>query len=227
MKPIVRWTIGNVSKNGIISLKYSIKKFINLYGNNFEYFLCYNNIDLSMNWLNDIKIEKINQNQLSEYSIDGYNPFWKLVPPRLDIKRHEIFIDNDLIIYNKIKEFEFFLSSKDLFLITQGSRKEKNGFTYGVFEGKINSEVYMNTGLLGFPPNFDLDKEIKNILKQYKIKNHFDEQGMISFIIQSKNKKIILKEKINFFQNGSCGIHLIGINSGKNKKSINKLIKIL
>ena len=182
-----------------------------------------------MDWLKEIKIKKINQKKLNEYQIEGYNPFWKLVPPRLDIKRHEIFIDNDLIIYNKIKEFDLFLNSNDLFLITQGCRKKKAGITYGIFENKVKSEVCMNTGVLGFPPGFDLREEINNILKKFKIKklSYFDEQGMISFIIQSRKNKIISKEKINFFQNGSCGIHLIGVNNKKNTSSMKKLIKIL
>lgn len=97
-KPIIRWTIGgNVSQHGIDCLGNSINCWKDLYGDSFDYFLCYNNIDV--NKLN-FGVNLINQHEhLNSLSIQPNSTAWKLYPPRISLQSHEIFIDNDLIIY--------------------------------------------------------------------------------------------------------------------------------
>lgn len=231
-KPIVRWTLGNVSNDGIICLKIAIKRFIGIYHDKFDYFLFHNNINNSFfSWVNylNVKINLYEQKCDKHFlNLSNYNPFWKILTPRLDIGRHEIIIDNDLIIYKKLKEFDIFLDSQDLFLITQGCREKKNGVTYGFFENLIRKDekINFNTGIIGLPPNYDFNFEINNILEKNNLQDltFFDEQGMVSYIIQNKNYKIISNKKISFFKNGECGVHLIGVNKEKNKYNFKKYI---
>ena len=217
MKNIVRWTIGNCSEEGVECLRESICKFIEIYNDQFDYFICYNNIEKEkLVWSKKINIKLIDQKKYANsLKIKPYdkNPCWKLYPPRLRINSYEIFIDNDLIIYKKINLDEFIKSN--IFFITQALKKN-----YGSLENFVKNKYNLNTGFFGIPKNFDLKKQINKIIKKYELNwdtSHFEEQGVISYIISNNKHEIINLEKIYVsfedYQLAKNGFHFVGLNT--------------
>ena len=220
MKPLVRWIVGNCHNAGIISLIQSIKNFKKLYKNKFRYCICYNN--LSDKQLKKIKIltssniKLINQeNYISEFDINPCGPAWKLYPARLSLETHEIIIDNDLILFKKLTEIEDLIENDKPF-ITEALKN-----CYGNFDNLISKNTTLNTGFIGYPPNFDIKKMILETIHKSKINcwsDHFDEQGCIASIFEKIDYNLITLNKINVCDHklkmGSHGIHLIGLNGG-------------
>lgn len=217
MKNIVRWTIGNVSSEGFECLEKSVSNFIKLYGDQFDYFICYNNIkEEKLKWSRDLKINLINQHDhIDSINITpvGHNPCWKLYPPRINKNAYEIFIDNDLILHKKINLDKFI--EKNVFFITQALKKN-----YGSLDEKITSDNYYNTGFFGLPKNFDFKKHINKLIKKYKIdlnSDHFEEQGVVAHIFHKNNPEIILLGDIYVsfedYQMGKYGLHFVGLNT--------------
>ena len=140
-KPIIRWTIGHVynTKTGYEILDFSIKNMLNLYQDEFEYFVCYNKVNepllksivgkykkvnlFKQNWddcpldIDVPKIMRVPQRELFNGSL------WKITPPRLSISTHEILLDNDVIFLKRPKLIEEFLSREDKNFI----KKESTG----------------------------------------------------------------------------------------------------
>lgn len=222
MKPIIRWTIGNVSNYGIDCLQASVSSFLKLYKNNFDYFICYNNLDF-----NKIKfLEKYNLNFLNqEEHKDSVciepisNPCWKLYPPRINLDVHEIFIDNDLIVYKKIPLIDKFLDSNKLFFITEAVKRSYSDNLNNFIHNKFNS------GFFGVPPKFDFLKKINNIINKYEIVSWehsiFEEQSVVAKIIEEENNfSVISLDEIHVcfeeIKNSKFGLHFVGLNYNPN-----------
>jgi hypothetical protein len=216
MNKIFRWTIGDTSEIGISILERSIVKVKDIFKKyDFKFFVCLNS--------NSRRVEKIcirNKINLIKTSWDSLplpkeivpehydirspfgipkgrqGSFWKLCPPRLDIGSYEIVCDNDIIFQKFPKEIELFLSSNSN-LVTG-----EHVFCFGKYT-KYISKPY-NSGLYGFPPNYDFGE---NILKTWKKYNSMrpllsrDEQGLVTLTLISKSFIEIPKEKTCFVFN--------------------------
>jgi len=225
MKPIIRWTIGNVYPNGLYSLKVSIKLFSELYPN-FDLYVCYNNIDNPcLKELKTLGVKLINQ----EKHIDSlaYKPklaTWKLFPPRLNINTHEIVVDNDLIIKKECPFIEEFINGKHT-LLCEGKHR-----LFGRFEKYVPKNYKINCGLYGMPPKFDFQKEISNILAQDKkeFTNFFDDQGLVAACLTKIKHEVISRKDISITEakekliDGEYGIHFVQLNREKIHKGWNQ-----
>jgi hypothetical protein len=219
MKILIRWTIGNVCQDGIDILKYSINSIKKNYPN-FERVVCFNNI-------NKEKLTHLNAELFQQYHTDDIeycpkNELWKLYPPRLDKEAHEIVIDNDLIIFSRIKEIDFFVKN-NYTLMLRG-----RGRAFGRYDHKVPQPHAINGGLYGMPPYFDFAAKIKECCKDDKIRAWFDrsdDQGVIAYALFSQNHIIIEPHTIlNYFPEYDYalpqqirGVHLIRSNIGKRK----------
>ena len=68
-KPILRWTIGQVSTEGMECLKISVDNIVKLYKNNFQLFICYNNIEKNeLNWTKKYYPEAIRTLDLRDWN---------------------------------------------------------------------------------------------------------------------------------------------------------------
>lgn len=225
MVPIIRWTITQTNKLALHCLFESIKSWKSLYGESFEYYVCYNNVNEEI--LSYIK--KLNVNILDQYiykstlKIAPFDTAWKLYPPRIRLNSHEIFIDNDLIVYKHLPCVEEFLKSKDMFLITAA-----HGRFYGIWDFLVPKDFpNVNSGFFAIPPKFDLQKSINNAFTLFPDKTwqtHFDEEGIIAAIIKNKNRVIIPMDeiyvanpKMSEYQLGKAGTHFAGLNSNNIK----------
>lgn len=219
-KSIIRWTIGNTSKSGLECLKFSIKKFIYFYKENFDYYVCYNNINFKeISDLSHLDVKFIDQkNFIKEINIPPKdNPCWKLYPPRIDINSYEIFVDNDLVLHKKI-DLENYISNKKFF-ITEAIKK-----SYGSFNDLINEKFNFNTGFFGIPPFFDFKKEINNVVEKFNVNwenSRYEEQGLVSYIFKNLNYEIIDLNKIYVcyknYKKGIYGMHFVGLNKNFTK----------
>jgi hypothetical protein len=220
---IARWTVGDVSEIGFSILERSISLFKFLYPN-IERFICYNNLNSEkIDFISSLDCNLVNQHEY-EKSLP-YKPekaAWKLYPPRLDITKHEIVLDNDLILYNHSKQIENFLNG-DVCLVCKGKH-----FLFGSYSQYVPKGIKLNCGLYGMPKGFDFGKKINNIfdldsVKKYK--NFFDDQGIVAAcLLNYKNIETFSIKDISIIEfkqklvKGNIGVHFVQANRNKNHK---------
>jgi hypothetical protein len=230
VKPIVRWTAGKCTDNSIRCLQISIKNFHRIYGKDFDLVVLTRSENIPQ--FDEARVVKQKPNVL--VSCDTNGPQWKITPSRLNKNTHELFIDNDLVIYRRSNLIEKFFSEKDMFIATEGLRRR-----FGSYDSLIPCHLKINTGLFGIPPGFDFDSELRNNF-QGVWSNWFDEQGLVSSILV-KNKLNVIpfddisvcvfgkdenEEEIVQTKFGRHGSHFIGLNQG-NSFCFDQFIKYL
>lgn len=218
MKPLVRWTIGgNVHDLGVECLRLSIKSLKKVYGSLFDYVICFNNLsEKNLQTLAKFDTSLYEQVEDEEMEYKAQGVAWKLYPPRLRYGSHEIFIDNDLIIYERSEIIEKFLENENETIASQGY-----GY-YGKYEKHIKTQIHLNSGFFGIGPNFKFGEHIKYYQSQDTVKdweNYFDEQGLVAACLFNNSFcKIITMEDISHcyenFKFGKIGCHFCGLNKG-------------
>lgn len=221
MKPIVRWTIGKVKPAGYDCLLHSIINFRKLYDVDI---IVYYNGNQKLHFCDtNLGIQCINQSEIFGEYLHGVA--WKLYPPRVNINCHELFIDNDLIIENRIEEIDYFFNNTDCTLLLEGLARN-----YGKFDNHVPKNYKINSGLFGIPPGFNLNKYIQFYGDNWDSK--FNEQGLVAMALLSNKKHIIISDtKITNCETKfkpSLGMHFIGLNrSDKHQPWVDyKLCKI-
>ena len=216
---IFRYSIGPVKKQGFICLNESIKLIQKIYPSS-DVFVCHNQLNSQqLNFLKKIKnIKLINQNELN-FKLKPIGVSWKLYPNRIDNQAHEIFIDNDIIIKEKITEIDLFFNQKNHFLILEDEQR-----AYGQFDKHIKSDVLINSGLFGLPPHANFESFVDYYVNEWQINSGyghefsktFDEQGIMAlYLMQQKDKIYISKNTLTKcetkFVEGK-GFHFIKLN---------------
>lgn len=216
-KPIVRWTLGGpCSTDALDCLKLCIKNFKKFYGDQFRYFLCFNNTDVnSLKWTKEFNLELLDQSvHTSSLDIEPINNHscWKLYPPRIDLNSYEIFIDNDINLHKKYN-FNYFIEENKFFM-AEAIKK-----AYGTFQNKINYQFKLNAGFFGVPPQFDFKKEINKVISSNCVSwqsDYFEEQGLVAYILHKHNCFVIDLDKIficlDEFKVSEYGMHFVGLN---------------
>lgn len=229
MKTLMRWTIGgNVSKAGWECFSESIRIIPKIYPE-FDYVICHNNMnDKMMNHLKSFGVDLYEQKheeigvpfEFNRKTTDNVsNHAWKLCPLRLRPNSHEIWIDNDIILWNRIPEIDEFLNN-DKPIVSQTWSRE----LYGQFDCDVPDSCSICAGFFGLPPNFPFKEKIDNANKFKMPLSGFDEQGMIAYIITSNENGWIGIEPYHLNQLGwwDCvkemplGAHFIRLNTGTN-----------
>jgi hypothetical protein len=229
MKPLARWTIGPTTHSGQEILIESVSKFKEIYPE-FDTIVCYNNLQ-NINMVNTDMYKQKNDDL--DYPLTSYNnPLlhvepsirnfgaagsgWKLCPPRLRIKSHELWLDNDIIIKNRIPEIDNWLK-QNTGIISEGRCR-----IFGVYEPIIPKSFKLCAGLFGLPPNYDFHQDIINLCKKYlegKELGHYDEQGLVAAIISGiENFILIPQTHLKIVEDGeklppkAMGFHFVGVN---------------
>jgi len=224
-RPIARWTIGNTTDHGYECLELSIRSFSKFY--NADITLAHNcdphnNVDtiVSRLFADGIKIQLLDQRPFLNTSyITPIGVAWKLYPPRLDIERHEICIDNDIIFQEPIEHLDRFFKS-DCTLLLEGQSRN-----YGRFEKYIPPKLKINSGIYGMPPRFDMERFIKivagsawelNAKGEHAGNKTFDEQGIVAFALLNHPRYVTIPEKVvtnceRHLIEGK-GLHFVGLN---------------
>lgn len=105
-----------------------------------------------------------------------------MYPPRIRPEVHEIFIDHDVVLLDKLPQIEEFLSSDETFLYSQSFWPEG---LYGTFKDRVPRGFGLNSGLFGLPPGFRFDL---SIVEEWK--DDLDEQGFVASQI-SRQKRLV------------------------------------
>ncbi len=194
LKPLARWTVGNVNRQGIAALYESVRSFTGLYGDRFDKLVCFNN--LSAEQINTVAA--LGVLMLPQYPNalprQPQSVMWKLYPPRVRQNSHELLIDNDLVLFDRLPEIEEFLASHDLAVITAGLTR-----SFGWYDHLVPEKVQMNSGLVGWPPGFDLAAAVQERLRinpNPEWTDKFDEQGLVASVITQMKHLVVPLSKV-------------------------------
>ena len=218
-KPLFRFTVGPCLQQGLDILAESINRTTEVLGvDNFDWVVCYNglsreNLDFITKSIKDKPVRLFAQNWAdcpvndhcqSPRRLDGSfewngnrcgGTLWKASPPRVRMETHEIVMDNDIILLNKLPEIDEFLSCNNKALILE----EPIRF-YGRYDMLFGpSEPFLNSGLMGFPPNYDFGKEVYVVWEKhgkYKNISQADEQGLLTYTLNQLPSVRIKKDKM-------------------------------
>lgn len=223
MKPLIRWVVpGHLNGLGCESLEASVASWQTIYGDLFDYCICVNRL----NKINRLKFEHLaelvnQEDHLGSLCCKPFDTAWKLYPPRLRQDSHEIIVDNDLILHQRSPSVDAFLAKSEGFVVTSAHRR-----FYGQFDSLVDLALKVNTGLMGFPPGYDLGLHLNWVLKMYTTKGwqgHCDEEGAVTFLMSRGDLTVIPMDEIcvcnplvDFapYRLGTCGTHFAGLNSG-------------
>lgn len=228
MKPIARWTIGPVNNLGFKILKESIISFSKVYPE-FDLVLCHNNLE-DFSAISDIdSIVDIDFHEQigTDVPCSLKNPDdnteeatgcgWKLSPPRLRMGSHELWIDNDLVIRQRLYSIDRWLQSETS-LISAGVGRCR---MYGEFDFFVPEGLHLCAGLFGLPPNFDFHNKIKQVsLYADQPLGGFNEQGITAAIVTGFRDFItvpleqlwISEDHVEFPSITPPAIHFVGAN---------------
>lgn len=228
-KPLIRWILGPVCHTGLEILQYSVKKMKLLYPD-CNLMICHNQLKKEhIDFIKRLNIDLYEQKPLlTRVPKNEFNVHWKIYPPRVSIDTHEICIDNDIILEDRLEEIDLFLQS-DGVLMYQGI----HGY-YGMYENQIDfNGIFYNSGIFGVPPKYDLEQRIESVFESENKEwsnNKFDEQGLICSILSTHHKiytipltSIPIVEKSFEIEktkrNPLCkGYHFVGANLHKDHK---------
>jgi len=217
---VARWTIGDASQAGYEALYLSIASFQHLYPDA-KIVICHNcpinNLETIVARFPTAKFH--DQSQYLQSRCPPMGVAWKLYPPRLAPDDHEICIDNDVILLDRIPEIDTFLQG-DCTLLLEGSSRN-----YGRFETYVPPGYCINSGVYGMPPKFNFQKYVNfysgdqwevNAFGPHAASKTFDEQGLVAIALLSYRKFAIIKEtsvtncETHLIQ--GKGLHFVGVN---------------
>ncbi len=215
-KPVARWTIGATSSDGYDCLIRSIESFLQFY--DFEVVITHNCDAKNLPTISP-QITLLDQREIEVKGPAPVGVAWKLHPSRLCPERHELCIDNDIVLNERLVEIDQFLEQDAVLML------ETIGRTYGRFDKHIHPAVHVNSGIYGMPPGFDLQKFIdfyggenweKNAFGDHDLNETFDEQGLVAFALSSYGKSVTIPASSvtnceHFLVEGK-GHHFIGLN---------------
>ena len=220
MRPVIRWTLGRPTNEGFEILIEAIRSWKKIYPE-FIRVVSYN--ESKSKHIKFLKAEDVCLfSQVAEYNKNKerylWKPTsagWKLCPPRLQNKAHEITCDNDLIILERLPFLDEFLQSDIVFMCSAIRR------SFGNFDEYVPPDIKMNSGMFGVPPAFDLEAKVLEMQKKSSGNGWddiFDEQGMLAAIFVEYGKfKIIPMGEIYNCLTGikvAAGVHFCGVNQG-------------
>jgi len=230
MKTLIRWTVGgNISEAGWECFSESVRITPKIYPE-FDYVICHNGMDAKMLKrlrgfgidLYDQKFEEIGVPfEFTIKTTDNVsNHAWKLCPLRLRPESHEIWMDNDIILWDRIPEIDEFINDDKKPIVSQTWSRE----LYGQFDCDIPDGCSICAGFFGLPPSFPFKEKIYDSIKLKMPLSGFDEQGMIAYIItNNENGWIGIRPHYlnqlgwwEYIQELPLGGHFIRLNTGTN-----------
>ena len=223
MRPLIRWTMGNAIHQGLLALRESVISAIDCLGkDNFRWLICSNATESHcVRFIEEIAAIhgiEIRLSKRSEFPLDSVmvpsgrtreasGSFWKICPPRLAMDTHEIILDNDVIVRKRFSEIDEFLASDKTLVL------EEDTSYHGRYFFLFNPDEKFNSGILGYPPGYDMQQEICKYWRElgaFKVLNGGgDEQGLVTYTILQHPHIVIPKEKIvQVFAEGKC-VHAV------------------
>lgn len=205
-KPLFRWTVGSCLQQGLDILAESIERTTRALGlNEWDWAICYNGLNqenvqflsqvvgrrpialIPQNWATCPVMDNCQSPRRRDGSFEWNGTrcggtMWKVCPARLRMETHEIVMDNDIVLLRKFPQIDQWLAQTDKALILEEPIR---------FYGKYNDlfsegPPYLNSGFMGFPPNYDFGTAIfENWVKNGRHMNlsQADEQGLLTYTL--------------------------------------------
>lgn len=186
--------MGKVGKLGWTILFESIRNIKKVYPE-FDIFVCHNKLsDEEIDRLGECNVNLIRQDDLDK-PFDFFdhdeglvrNFCWKLIPPRIRIDAHELWVDNDIIIRDRIARIDQWLMT-DAAIIGTGYNPD-----YGQFINVVKSNYVHCAGFFGLPPDFDFQEALSVVCDGRKLTG-YDEQGVVTHIVTRTKNYISLPQ---------------------------------
>lgn len=222
-----RWVIGPTHPRGLEILRLSISQMHKLYPE-FDLMLCFNQIQDRI--VQDFKIKLYRQTGCElvlEPVLEDikHGVSWKLYPPRLRKRSHEIIIDNDLVLFERVPEIDIFLRSQRALVLQAYHRN------YGQFDKFVGDNFKINTGLFGLPPNYDFESCVQQLLKNRIWVHRGDEQGIVATCLQKLSPLMISYDSIVPLDDNAIfcrrnGAHFIHANVAKSHKAWDSYMRL-
>jgi hypothetical protein len=144
---------------------------------------------------------------------------WKLVPPRLRIDAHELWIDNDIVFRERLPSIDVWLKTNKAIISTGLQR------AYGIFEDSIKDETPYCAGFFGLPPGLDFGERIKHYCQQLKGTplGYYDEQGITVSVVLENNPVVVPLSELSIVKKLTKpypkAMHFIGVNRTANHEA--------
>ena len=237
IKPLIKWLIGDVLPEGYLALEISIENAWQLYSDSVEYVICFNNLKLStlkrqLKILAEIPVYFYDQSSHRSAKAGEYG--WKFYPLKLTDNRRELWLDNDLILFDRHPDIdEFLFGEKEIFLFLEDIQRVYRPETLDRF---IPRSLEICGGLLGLPawPTTKIHHSYTTFLSRHDISGsdtHFTSPMLARLGIENatiallylcypdvakiiSNRDIPPGKTIRTGTVGNVGMHFTGLNRG-------------
>lgn len=225
----IRWTVGDVSSRGFDALALSVRGAQALFGPETTYSIS----------VNTVPVEQVQfhlgglADGVSWHCADGKAPAWlteryldsayaegvawKFAPVRLFPDRHELALDNDVILWEIPPSVEKWLGDSDATLIAEDVKP-----AFGIF-APLCPDGGRNSGIRGLPPGYDLESALRRQLeeKPVRLTSELDEQGLQVAVLTSGKHYVTTLDEVTICSPipphlphfGHCGAHFVGLNA--------------
>jgi hypothetical protein len=226
----VRWTIGDVSDRGFEALRLSLHGAVRLFGPDAAYVVYVNSVTLDaarartgatptvVEWREARgEIPPVLRARLDEGMAEGVA--WKFDPLVAFPDRHELALDNDVILWAMPKALRHWLDADHQARVVA----EDVAMGHGAFAAYCGPEP-RNSGIRGTPLGFDLAGALGRVLSEAPVHlgSELDEQGLqIAALSLDGPPLVVTLDEVTicspFFPHqphlGRCGAHFVGLNS--------------
>lgn len=231
----VRWTIGDVSAQGFEALRLSVESVIRLFGQDTFYVICVNSVSIDTARARTGKIPDFvwwrdTASELPDFLKDRFDRNmsegvgWKFAPLRISPDRHELSLDNDVILWDIPQSLHQWLAQTERCLIAEDVQRYLGQFDSFCPQGSYNS------GIRGLPPNFEFGAAVESVLlehehrlgRQAKLASELDEQGLQVAAVSRYNPPLVVPvDEVTICSPfwpkrpnlGRCGAHFVGLNA--------------
>ena len=189
---IFRWSIwGTHKKQNAELLKYSILTFKHHFGNEHDYVVCTDNVNMIAELIGNLASTiDFNENIKGNYNIESKATWKKWCPRvRLDINQTEIYIDSDVFLLKYPSEIENSIAEPKIKYVIMDEFYGQP-WQHGAMKKKASGETpFVNAGLFmqkeGCDISTDLEREFtwwkENI--PFSEQTHHDEQGALAIAL--------------------------------------------
>ncbi len=231
----IRWTIGHVSEEGFEALRLSILSATRLFGRDATYVVGVNSTTLDtaraktgeipkyVEWKDTSKeIPDFLRPRFDQNMSEGVG--WKFAPLHIFPEKHELSLDNDVILWEMPQSLREWLAQKTRCLIAEDVQRY-----LGKFDGQCPPGCY-NSGIRGLPPYFPLKDAVESVLedherqtgKQVLLTSELDEQGLqVAAVSRWDMPFVVAVDEVTICSPfwpkrpnlGRCGAHFVGLNA--------------
>jgi hypothetical protein len=225
----VRWTIGDVSERGFEALRLSVHGAVRVFGPDAAYVVYVNSVSVAealirtgpvpatVEWRTAPReIPPVLRERLDPRMAEGVA--WKLLPLSAFADRHELALDNDVILWDMPAAIRRWLADPSARLIAADV-----AMGHGAFAPLCGPEP-RNSGIRGTPAGFDLAGAMARVLAAvpHRLDSELDEQGLQVAALSLDGPPLAVPTTdvticSPFWphqpQLGTCGAHFVGLNA--------------